>query len=330
MGRQLLKLILTLACCLSATAANLELASAVKIWDQGNHNAFTDLIRYKGRFYCTFRESEGHVGGDGKLRVLESKDGVKWESAALLEETGIDLRDPKLSIAADGRLMIVAGGSLYGGTSVLKARQPRVMFSKEGKQWTAPQKILKDGEWLWRVTWHKGHAYGVSYDSTPTGKDNWIVTLFDSSDGVSWNKLTVLDVPGHPNETTLRFLKNGDAMMLMRRDGADNIARLGVSKAPYKDWKFTSAGHAIGGPNFMVLGDGRMIAAGRDYRKAPKYTTAVGFLTKEGYSPELTLATGGDNSYPGMVWYKGILWISYYSSHEGKTSIYLAKIKVGP
>ena len=129
MGRQLLKLILTLACCLSATATNLELASAVKIWDQGNHNAFTDLIRYKGRFYCTFRESEGHVGGDGKLRVLESKDGVKWESAALLEETGIDLRDPKLSIAADGRLMIVAGGSLYGGTRVLKARQPRVMFS---------------------------------------------------------------------------------------------------------------------------------------------------------------------------------------------------------
>ncbi len=24
-----------------------------------------------------------------------------------------------------------------------------------------------------------------------------------------------------------------------------------------------------------------------------------------------------------------LLWMSYYSSHEGKTSIYLAKIKVG-
>ncbi len=29
-----------------------------------------------------------------------------------------------------------------------------------------------------------------------------------------------------------------------------------------------------------------------------------------------------------MVWHDGLLWMSYYSSHEGKTSIYLAKIKV--
>jgi len=27
-----------------------------------------------------------------------------------------------------------------------------------------------------------------------------------------------------------------------------------------------------------------------------------------------------------MVMRNGLLWISYYSSHEGKTSIYLAKI----
>ena len=50
----------------------------------------------------------------------------------------------------------------------------------------------------------------------------------------------------------------------------------------------------------------------------------------------LTLPGGGDCSYPGMIWhdYRGmvwhddLLWMSYYSSHEGKTSIYLAKIKI--
>jgi hypothetical protein len=31
-----------------------------------------------------------------------------------------------------------------------------------------------------------------------------------------------------------------------------------------------------------------------------------------------------------MVWHEDLLWISYYSSHEGKTSIYLAKVKVPP
>jgi hypothetical protein len=28
-----------------------------------------------------------------------------------------------------------------------------------------------------------------------------------------------------------------------------------------------------------------------------------------------------------MVWHDDLLWISYYSSHEGKTSIYLAAIR---
>ena len=40
----------------------------------------------------------------------------------------------------------------------------------------------------------------------------------------------------------------------------------------------------------------------------------------------LTLPSGGDTSYPGLVWHGGTLWMSYYSSHEGKTSVYVAEI----
>ena len=42
----------------------------------------------------------------------------------------------------------------------------------------------------------------------------------------------------------------------------------------------------------------------------------------------LTLPSGGDTSYAGLVWHDGLLWVSYYSSHEEKTAIYLAKVKV--
>jgi hypothetical protein len=42
----------------------------------------------------------------------------------------------------------------------------------------------------------------------------------------------------------------------------------------------------------------------------------------------LTLPSGGDTSYAGMVWHDGVLWVSYYASHEGKTAIYLARVKV--
>jgi hypothetical protein len=42
----------------------------------------------------------------------------------------------------------------------------------------------------------------------------------------------------------------------------------------------------------------------------------------------LELPSGGDTSYPGMVFHEGVVWVSYYSSHEEKTSIYLAKVKM--
>ena len=44
----------------------------------------------------------------------------------------------------------------------------------------------------------------------------------------------------------------------------------------------------------------------------------------------LKLPSGGDTSYPGLVWHDNMLYVSYYSSHEGRTSIYLAKVKVEP
>ena len=28
------------------------------------------------------------------------------------------------------------------------------------------------------------------------------------------------------------------------------------------------------------------------------------------------------------VWHEELLWVSYYSSHEGKTSVYLAKVRL--
>jgi hypothetical protein len=91
-------------------AVTAELVDHRKIWDAGAHNAFTDLIRWHDRWWCTFRESEGHVGGDGGIRILTSADGAKWEAAALLTEKDVDLRDPKLTVTPDGKLMLNCGG----------------------------------------------------------------------------------------------------------------------------------------------------------------------------------------------------------------------------
>src|SRR5258705_12334682 len=64
-----------------------ELLEVRKIWDHAPHNAFTDLIRFKGNWFCVFREGQAHVSADGALRVITSKDAQTWTSAALLTST---------------------------------------------------------------------------------------------------------------------------------------------------------------------------------------------------------------------------------------------------
>jgi len=308
-------------------AAEPELLSVRKIWDQGRHNAFTDLIRFQDKWCCCFREADAHVGGDGQLRILESIDGEIWKSNALLAEDGIDLRDPKLSIMPDGRLMVVAGGSVYGGTKKFQGRQPRVAFSKDGHQWSPTQKVLETGDWLWRVTWHNGTAYGLSYNLTPGTQDmERFLKFYHSSDGLIWKSVASFDIPGKPNESTVRFLPNGEVMALVRREAGDRGGWIGTSRPPYTDWKFAPTKVRLGGPNFIELPDGSLVAGSRDHsQNAVK--CSLFRMTRDSLQPVLTLPSGGDCSYPGLVWYDGLLWVSYYSSHEGKTSIYLAKIK---
>ena len=48
-----------------ATASAPEIISVRKIWDRAPHSAFsafTDLVRYQGKWFCTFREGGASCG----------------------------------------------------------------------------------------------------------------------------------------------------------------------------------------------------------------------------------------------------------------------------
>ena len=78
----------------------------------------------------------------------------------------------------------------------------------------------------------------------------------------------------------------------------------------------------------LQLPNGQFLAAVRLYDN--RHRTSLCWIDERGGTVEevLTLPSGGDTSYAGMVLQDDILWISYYSSHEKKTSIYLAKVRV--
>jgi hypothetical protein len=296
-----------------------------RIWDRAPHSAFTDLTRFRGMWLCTFREAEGHAGDAGRLRVVASRDGSRWKSMALLSEPGVDLRDPKLSAAPGGRLMLVCGGT--STSAAAPGRRPRVSFSADGRRWTRLQPVLHDGDWLWRVTWLRGRAYGITYRLP--GARRWTVTLVSSPDGVRYEEVCPLRVSGMPNEATIRFRPAGEATALVRREGGSRRAWIGASRPPYTRWTWREARHRLGGPNFIILPDGSAWAAGRRYGPGGAVTT-IARMDARSLDPALDLPSGGDCSYPGLVVHRGRLWVSYYSSHEGRTCIYLAVLRLDP
>jgi hypothetical protein len=303
-----------------------SLIQVKKIWAKAPHNAFTDLIRCRDRWYCAFREGETHVGSRGILRIITSTDGDSWQSVATLEDPVYDLRDANLSVTPQGQLMAVGGAQLLQGSDVKTGTF--ASYSVDGNKWTPPTLILPMGRWMWGVTWHQGTAWGVSYAAPDR---HGVASLLSSTDGRSFNTIVenYFVVGDDPTEARIRFTQQGDAYCLQRTDGNPNLAFLGVAEPPYRDWKWSCLDRFVGGPNLLQLPTGDWIAAGRLLDGERAYTGLMYLDIEHGTAePILHLPSGGDSSYPGLVWHNKQLWMSYYSSHEGRTSIYLARIDV--
>lgn len=307
-----------------ATAPAVELADVRMIWDAAPHNAFTDLARHRDRWYCVFREGKAHVSPDGALRVLTSVDGVNWESTARLTDPAGDLRDAKISVTPNGRLLLLGAAALHKPAP--HKHQSFTWLSADGKTWDGPHPVGDPGNWLWRATWHAGTAYGFGYG---TGPQPVHVNLYRSRDGRTFDRLVERAfATGYPNESAVVFQPNGTAVCLLPRDGKPNTAMLGTAKPPYTEWAWKDLGVKIGGPSLIRLPTGRLVAVVRLYDGTVRTSVcdldpAAGTL-----SERLALPSAGDCSYAGLVWHDGLLWVSYYSSHEGKAKIYLARVRL--
>ena len=337
----LLLLALGMLICLPASAKKEYRYSVDRIWSNGTYSSFTSLVKYKGRFYCAFREGRGHVfdengKAEGKIRIISSKNGKKWESVLLTGLPDMDFRDPKLSVTPDGRLMVAIGVSVYVDRQ-LKAQIPYVCFSSDGQHFSDPQRCTIDSQadpkndWIWRVTWHEGKGYAIDYFTSGSGRSGlWLLT---TSDGVHYQKLCDLDVPDFPNEATVRFLpESGQMAIMVRRDAGDCMGYWATADAPYTKWEWKKMPMRLGGPDFVMLDDHKVIACSRCHHIPNHCTTSVylGDAQTGRFEQRFVLPSGGDTSYPGMIIEGDELWISYYAGHESKwPCIYLARIPLG-
>ncbi len=302
------------------------LVESQRIWDKAPHNAFTDLLRYRDKWYCVFREGKAHVSPDGALRVITSDDGEHWQSLSLVTSPEYDLRDAKITTTPAGELMLNGAGMIADAD--VRYYSKSWFSSDAGRTWDEGYVIGDPGFWLWRTHWHEGTAYSMGYH-TLRDRTQRTLRLYSSNDGKQFETLVArVPAPNGCGEDKILFLEDGSAICLLRHETGNKLAQLGTAKAPYTDWTWRDLNLRIGGPNMIQLSDGRILAATRLYNGGTR--TSLSWLDPEKatLTEVLKLPSGGDTSYAGMVMHEGLLWVSYYSSHEGKTSIYLAKVRI--
>lgn len=179
--------------------------------------------------------------------------------------------------------------------------------------------------WLWGIAWRRGTAYSIGYDTA----GERFVRLYSSADGRSFEPLVpTLFTEGRPNESSIVFQPDETALCLLRRDGAPGTGKLGSARPPYKEWQWKDLGVKIGGPHMVRLPDGRLVACVRLYDGGARTSLAWVKPDSGALIEFLKLPSGGDTSYAGLAWHENVLWVSYYSSHEARTSIYIAKVKL--
>lgn len=304
----------------TATPA-LELLWVNRAWKAGKHNAFTDLCYFRQRYYLVFRQASSHHSKDGVLRIMNSVQGKKWRTVAVLQNPVADLRDGKLTVTPDGKLQLLAAAAFHDKTQ--QAYQSYLWHSTDGKTWPEPKAVGEAEYWVWRLSWLRDQAYAVAYKC---GSDRHI-RLYQQKASAQFEVIAPrIYAEGYANEAALLFDNQDTAWCLLRKD--PDHGQLGHSLPPYTHWHWLDIGCRIGGPQAIFTADGKMLAVVRLYNE----TVRTSLVTLDQSTGELTeimaLPSGGDTSYAGMVLQQNKLLISYYSSHQGRSSIYTALLRI--
>jgi len=318
-----------------------------RVFHNGEHNAFTDLIRWRGKFWLTFRSSpDGHgVNPNAAIIVLNSDDAKTWKEAHRFSVPNRDTRDPHF-LDFKGKLFIYAG-CWHAGTKEKPVKKEETemnhhfgyaAFTADGTSWEGPRQLEGTyGHYIWRVASYGGKAYLCArrkFGHTESGDRDMPggrqSAMLESEDGLRWRYVSNFqDKSG--NETAFMFDRDGQVTALSRK--TSTTSDLSRSRPPYEKWTRQEIPQFIGGPLIASWGE-RVLVGGRQSKPAGPRTVLY-WLHNDQLVPFAELPSDGDNSYPGFVALdakRGL--ISWYSTHEkdaqGKpiTAIYLADLVI--
>ncbi len=329
----------------AADVPHVRVTNIRRVFHNGEHNAFTDLVRFKDRFYLTFRSCpDGHaVHPTASVIILASDDAQTWQTVHRFRVEERDTRDPHFLVFR-GKLFVYTG-TWYSGASTIPPAEYDLnlhlgyaAWSEDGATWHSPVMLEGTfGHYVWRASTFGDKAYlcgrrKLGFDVTPRGEGRKVESLMlESEDGLVWRKRAVFqEIEG--DETASLFEADGSVVAIGRRGGGN--AQLLRSTPPYTNWVRKDLDRYIGGPLLARWGD-RYVVGGRKSigQQGPK--TSMYWLVDDRLHEFAELPSGGDTSYPGFVALSPTSAImSWYSSHEkdadGRTitAIYMADLQI--
>jgi len=330
---------------LASGVPEVRVSNIRRAFHNGEHNAFTDLIRFEGKLYLAFRSCpDGHmVHPSASIIVLASSDTKQWQQVHRFSVPKRDTRDPHFLVFQD-TLFVYTGTWYCGETSPkyadydLNQHLGYAAWSRDGAMWHSPVMLEGTfGHYIWRAETFDGKAYlcgrrKKNFAIPPKGEGAMVESaMLESDDGLIWRTRALFqEVRG--DETAFQFEPDGSIVAIGRR-GSDN-AQLLRSQKPYTEWERTELDRYIGGPLLAHWGR-RTVVGGRKMVDGRNPKTSLCWLVDEQLHEFAELPSGGDNSYPGFVEISPTLaLVSWYSSHEkdanGKpiTAIYLADLEI--
>lgn len=311
----------------------------------GEHNAFTDLCRFQGRYYLAFRSCpDGHgVHPTSSIIIQSSADTKTWKTVHRYSVPQRDVRDPHFLVFKD-KLFVYTGAWYCGDRSPKQHELNELLgyaaWSDDGKTWQSPVMLEGTyGHYVWRAATHGGKAYLCGRrkrefvrTKTRAERDPLIESaMLESDDGLIFRK-TALFQETNGDETAFLFEKDG-SVVAVARSGSGRNAQLCRAKPPYQAWDRRNFDRYIGGPLLAKWGDRYLVGGRKMVTKKP--VTSLYWLVDDQLHEFAELPSGGDNSYPGFLQLSdNRAFVSYYSSHEkdaaGKriTAIYFADLEL--
>lgn len=320
---------------------SVEVHNVRQVFDNGEHNAFTDLVAWNGRYWLTFRSCpDGHmVHPTSAILILSSRDAKTWKEEYRFSVEKRDTRDPHFLIFKEN--LFVYTGTWYSGDTTLPRDQYDVnkhlgyaVWTADGEIWQGPRQLEGTyGHYIWRAAIYGEKAYlcgrrNRGHAQVNGERDIIESAMLESDDGLIW-KFCSLFQETQGDETAFCFSKDGSITAISRRGSA--TAQLVASTPPYADWTRKELSEYIGGPLLTHWGDRWVVGGRRNTDVGPK--TTLYWLVDGQLHPFAQLPSGGDNSYPGFVELDADhAIVSWYSSHEKtadgnqKTAIYMADL----